>query len=154
MKCEKCGRTITKKSKFCPYCGTLVTPKTGSKKEVSRSSFSVGYAVIFIGIGIILGYSIFKFTSTSQPNSVSSSFQKTLPVQSAAVLDIAREFMCPCGSCNDSLDDCTCDMPRGAVEVKSFIAQKLQENHKRAHIIEMVQEKYGGLKSSSNLRLR
>jgi hypothetical protein len=58
--------------------------------------------------------------------------------------------MCPCGSCNDALDECTCDDANGAVEVKSFIAQKLLEGHKKPHIVEMVQEHYGGLKNQTS----
>jgi cytochrome c-type biogenesis protein CcmH/NrfF len=111
----------------------------------------MSYVLGLIVLGIGLGYAIFKFSSNSGGTSAGTAANRpqALPIQSEAVLDIAAQFICPCGSCSDSLDECTCDAPRGAVEVKSFIAQKFQEGHKKPHIVEMVQERYGGLKSIS-----
>lgn len=69
-----------------------------------------------------------------------------------AVYEVASQFNCPCGDCNDGIEVCDCDMVRGATEVRSFIYQLLQV-HKPPHVIEMVEEKYGhrksGLTSSS-----
>ncbi len=63
-----------------------------------------------------------------------------------AVYEVAAQFNCPCGDCNDGVEVCDCDMVRGATEVRTFIYQLLQV-HKPAHVIEMVEEKYGHRKA-------
>lgn len=149
MKCQSCNQTITRRSKFCPNCGAPVIPRKSQKQTQPKAKLPIYYAIGLVGLGILVGFAIFKYTSNSESNSFQavSNFRNSQPIQSAEVLDIAREFICPCGSCSDSLDECTCDQKNGALEVKRFIAQKLREGHKKPHIVEMVQEKYGGLKS-------
>ena len=71
-------------------------------------------------------------------------------IQSTAVIEIAKEFNCPCGKCDHRLDSCSCDHPNGALEIKNFIAKQLGQGPKKPHIMEMVQDKYGGLKNESN----
>ncbi|MFQ5750672.1 MAG: zinc-ribbon domain-containing protein [bacterium] len=151
MKCQKCHHTVTRKSKFCPNCGTSVVPRTAQKPEPTKTGLPLSYGIGLVGIGILVGFAIFKYTSNPGMNSIQavSNVQNSPKIQSAAVLDIAREFTCPCGTCSDPLDICDCDHKNGAVEVKSFIAQKLQEGHKKPHIIEMVQTTYGGQKKTS-----
>jgi response regulator RpfG family c-di-GMP phosphodiesterase len=61
---------------------------------------------------------------------------------------IYSAFICPCGQCNkDELSECTCNHPGGAVEVKRFIDEKINENKYTINdIIELVDNKYGGKK--------
>ncbi|MFQ5824201.1 MAG: zinc-ribbon domain-containing protein [bacterium] len=152
MKCQNCHHTVTRKSKFCTNCGTPVAPRSSQKRTQPKTRLPISYAFGLIGLGILVGIAIIKFIENSSNNSfqAASNIQKSQQIQSAAVLDIAKEFMCPCGSCSDPLDECTCDHKNGALEVKTFIAQKLQEGHKKPHIVEMVQEKYGSLQSRTN----
>jgi hypothetical protein len=65
-----------------------------------------------------------------------------------AVYEVASQFNCPCGECNDGVEVCDCDMVRGATEVRTFIYQLLQV-HKPPHVIELVAEEYGHRKSVS-----
>lgn len=61
---------------------------------------------------------------------------------------IYSAFNCPCGKCDiDELKDCTCNHPNGALEVKKFIDEKINENKYTINeIIGFVDKKYGGKK--------
>ena len=60
------------------------------------------------------------------------------------VRQVAVNFKCACGGCGElPLDECQCDMPRGAVEEKRFIRTKLMEGNSVPQVIELVDKKYG-----------
>lgn len=61
---------------------------------------------------------------------------------------IYSAFTCPCGQCNkDELRDCTCNHSNGAMVIKRFIDEKINENKFTiSEIIELVDKKYGGKK--------
>lgn len=61
---------------------------------------------------------------------------------------IYSAFTCPCGQCNiDELRECTCTHPNGAMVIKRFIDEKINENkYTISEIIELVDNKYGGKK--------
>jgi len=60
------------------------------------------------------------------------------------VLQVAVNFKCACGGCGElPLAECQCDMPKGAVEEKSFIRTKLAEGYTVPEVIELVDQKYG-----------
>lgn len=141
MKCQKCNHTVTRKSKFCPHCGSPIVPRSSSRKRPATSRPYLAYAIVFGLLGLLLGVVITKFSEADQQPA--PGHNHPLDIQSAAVLDIAKEFHCFCGTCDDRLDVCDCTHPKGAEEVKGFIAQKLQEGHKKKHIVEMVQQAYG-----------
>lgn len=53
--CGHCGKSISDKSKFCSFCGTLVTTLQSTKKEKqSKKKHRVGLAVVAL-LGIIAG---------------------------------------------------------------------------------------------------
>jgi len=151
MYCPNCGQKTTRRSKFCPSCGEDLTVQVPRKaKNVESRGVPLHYVIAILVAGILLGAVIIKMFDDGNgaaPESSPASFS----IQSAAVLDIAREFNCPCGTCDHSLDECDCQHKNGAFEIKSFIAQKLRETHLKPHIVEMVQATYGGLKSPSAL---
>jgi cytochrome c-type biogenesis protein CcmH/NrfF len=60
------------------------------------------------------------------------------------VRQVAVNFKCACGGCGElPLAECQCDMPKGAVEEKSFIRTKLMEGYTIPQVIELVDKKYG-----------
>jgi cytochrome c-type biogenesis protein CcmH/NrfF len=60
------------------------------------------------------------------------------------VRQVAVNFKCACGGCGElPLAECQCDMPKGAVEEKSFIRKKLTEGYTVPQVIELVDKKYG-----------
>ena len=57
---------------------------------------------------------------------------------------VAANFRCACGGCGELfLIDCTCDMPKGAVEEKAFIRGRLQQGLSVDQVIQLVDKKYG-----------
>lgn len=62
---------------------------------------------------------------------------------STEVAEVIAEFDCACGSCQVRLKDCTCDMPRGSVEMKRFIEDKMKEGKGKQQIVQLVKKKYG-----------
>lgn len=143
MKCANCNRTVTKKSKFCPDCGSPVGQRRTQPAKKASRKLTAAQGAVLVGVGIFLGVMILKLSEGTPTSGTSSSAALQAGLQSPAVLEIAGEFDCFCGSCDDRLDVCTCEHDNGALEVKGFILQKLQEGHHKPHIIEMVKETYG-----------
>ncbi len=57
---------------------------------------------------------------------------------------VAANFRCACGQCGELfLIDCTCDMPRGAVEAKNFIRNKLRQGLTVDQVINLTNQQYG-----------
>jgi hypothetical protein len=57
---------------------------------------------------------------------------------------VTANFRCACGKCGELfLVDCTCDMPRGAIEQKDFIRNKLQQGLTVDQVIQLVDQEYG-----------
>jgi cytochrome c-type biogenesis protein CcmH/NrfF len=82
---------------------------------------------------------------TIQPKTVVPT-ATTLATNSAAdqVRQVAVNFKCACGGCGElPLAECQCDMPKGAVEEKSFIRTKLAEGYTVPEVIDQVDQKYG-----------
>ena len=154
MKCQNCNRTITRKSKFCPHCGNEVILKKAMEQKFQKPKTTIGYSVILVAVGIILGFVITKFSeNVNAPieQNTASTITDAQVAFNPQVNQIARRFICPCGNCEDSIDVCSCEHKNGALEVKAFIAQQLQDGHKERHIIEMVQQKYSPQPSKSAL---
>jgi hypothetical protein len=60
------------------------------------------------------------------------------------VRQVASNFRCACGGCGElPLVECTCDMPRGAVEEKRFIRQKLEDGLPVERVVQLVAQTYG-----------
>ncbi|MCH8875022.1 hypothetical protein IH824_20050 [candidate division KSB1 bacterium] len=150
MKCRKCNCTVTRKSKFCLNCGSPII-QGSSEKRKPKQNMPTGYGIALFISGILVGFGLSKIELGNQGGITISGFQETRVIQSAAVIEIAKEFNCPCGKCDHRLDSCTCDHPNGALEIKNFIANQLRQSHKKRHIMEMVQDKYGGLKNDSKV---
>ena len=57
---------------------------------------------------------------------------------------VVANFRCACGGCGELfLVDCTCDMPRGAVEEKDFIRDRLRQGLTVEQVIGLVEKEYG-----------
>jgi hypothetical protein len=60
------------------------------------------------------------------------------------IRQVASNFRCACGGCGElPLVECTCDMPRGAVEEKRFIRRKLEEGLPVERVVQLVEQTYG-----------
>lgn len=155
MYCPNCRQKNTRRSKFCSNCGEDLTRAVvaQSKKQgkTSGGGIPIHYVFALVAGALLLGVLLANLVEEDAPANQSAP-GGNLTIHSAAVLDIAREFNCPCGQCDHSLDVCDCQHDNGAVEIKTFIVQKLLERHHKPHIVEMVQQAYGGQKPTSTLQ--
>lgn len=92
--------------------------------------------------------------AASAPGTTASAAPAASPEIEAAVMRVAANFYCPCGSCGvDRLDVCDCDMPKGSVEVKGVIREALLAGKTENEVIALVDARYGHrLEATSPLR--
>lgn len=169
--CVQCGETLEQGSNFCHACGTKVkagkagpagvskttrasarqrsTTKrvTGKKgKKTTVQSFIPVVIVVVVIAGVLIW--ILSLSPSSGNRSSESRELNIVPASkqawAAEVQAIATNFNCPCGECGITpLDECTCDAPRGAVEVKSYISELLDQGLSKFEVVKLVEEQYG-----------
>jgi len=171
--CNHCGKELKPDSKFCVYCGSKVKKKSNINTGISHPNISknstnrragisgrknipekpniwktaafVLMAIVFLGSGV-LGVQYLSSSSrapvpaSSRNVSTASGLDNFWP---AEVQEIATKFNCPCGSCNDRLDVCTCSQSGGAVEAKTYIKTLLQKGLSADDVINKVEQRYG-----------
>ena len=122
----------------------VAQPKTKPGGWQPNYWMMVALIVIFLAGGIMM----------KALYSPSSGNNRLVPVVSAGSTDnspiegqvglVAANFRCACGGCGELfLVDCTCDMPRGAVETKAFIRNKLGQGMTVDQVIQLVDKQYG-----------
>lgn len=153
-KCKSCGHFNELDAFFCVSCGEEMMKVP--KESIKRPSTGPSYKTIALIIGIVfllgfmikLGINFSKQTGTAKLP-VSSAPPATSPaslvrVDEAKVIAVAKNFKCACGGCGElPLETCSCDMPKGAVEEKNFIREKLNEGFTVEQVIELLDKKYG-----------
>jgi hypothetical protein len=156
-------------SNFCSYCGTkiksgsaagakAVKKPSGNKKpqtsvrrgsaKNSKKKTVMSYAPVIIVLVVIAGILITILSLAPGSRSTGSKGVSVVSGQSdnweAEVLGIAANFNCPCGECGITpLDTCTCDAPRGAIEVKTYIRELLGQGLSKFDVVRLVEEEYG-----------
>ena len=108
----------------------------------------VSAVALIISAGLIVKI---MFLNNAPPVNMSP----TVPAQSQDIVNgdariqlVASRFSCACGGCGElPLDECTCDMPRGAVEEKTFIRNNLRQGFTIDQVVKAVDEKYGYMKT-------
>ena len=150
-KCKSCGLYNELDALFCVGCGNeaVQNPKNNSKLNPGGTSFKT------IALFITLFFFTLLFAQKIATVIINKKASRGSPaytserisfngVDEANVIAIARNFICACGGCGEQpLETCTCDMPRGSVEEKNFIREKLSEGLTVNQIIELVEKKYG-----------
>ena len=100
--------------------------------------------LFFLSAGLIVKM---VFLPGSGPNSGSAIVQPAAgdnPNLESQVKLVAANFKCACGQCGELfLIDCTCDMPRGAVEEKRYIRNQLRQGMTVDQVINLMDKKYG-----------
>jgi hypothetical protein len=121
--------------------------RRGSAKK-SKKKTVMSYAPVIIVLVVIAG--ILITIMSLNPGSSNTGSRKVNIVSGqndnweAEVLGIAANFNCPCGECGITpLDTCTCDSPRGAIEVKTYIQDLLGQGLSKYDIVRLVEEEYG-----------
>ncbi len=144
-KCPVCNTTNEATAKFCKNCGASLT--SGKRKKNSAAARQSSKTPLYIGAGIIGALLLFLFMQDVKgPGEHNHDPVQVEQVSNdvaleAAVIDIAQQFYCACGSCQeDSLEDCACPT---AQQERNFIRQALRSGQTREAIIKAVKAKYG-----------
>lgn len=149
-KCTSCGHFNELEAAYCVVCGERMVRI--SKENLRPQSTGPSYRTIVLVIGMIfvvgvlfkLGITFFKEGSRSGLSSSSASVSASIKVDEAQVVAVAKNFKCACGGCGElPLATCQCEMPKGSVEEKRFIREKLAEGFTVEQVIELLNEKYG-----------
>ena len=164
--CPNCQKQVPRRGNFCPHCGhklkgtsrksrsvarTRTSRGTRSSRTVSNSSSKsknsrVRDFVIAAVIVAVLGAGIAGILYSQRPRSTAQFRPRGLPSNSFVwpqeVQSIAAQLDCPCGNCELNLADCTCDNPKGALEIKSYISSLLKSDKSRDDIVKEVKAKY------------
>jgi hypothetical protein len=127
----------------------IKAPKENRKRSSDGPSYKaialLISLVLLLGFFVKLGISFFKEEGSSKlsssPPAISTSMKN---VDEAKVIAVAKNFKCACGGCGElPLKTCTCDMPKGAVEEKNFIREKLAEGFTVEQVVDLLDKKYG-----------
>ena len=104
----------------------------------------VAFIVFFFAAGVMVKV---VFSPSVDIKPASQDFQTNSTNDSALesqVQLVTANFRCACGGCGELfLIDCSCDMPKGAVEEKAFIRDQLRQGLSVDQVIQLVDKKYG-----------
>jgi hypothetical protein len=150
-KCRRCGHFSELDTYFCVICSQEMIQV--SKENPKRQSVGPSYKTIALVIGMILlaGFAVKLAITFSKGGDLSKSNSAAVVtstpaanVDEAEVIAVARNFKCACGGCGElPLATCQCEMPKGSVEEKRFIREKLAEGLTVEQVIQLLDEKYG-----------
>ena len=169
VSCDICGNENDTASAFCTNCGhplhekapehhhrKMKKTKTHHRKtKEPPSAYSRFYIRSAIAVAAIIALVV--LIETKENRTAVTAQQATLSILSDSTLHAAAtaemvpaiysQFICPCGTCRDDLNVCTCTHPHGATEVKLFIDQQVSQGTNTVQeVIDMVNQKYGGRK--------
>jgi hypothetical protein len=97
--------------------------------------------IFLAGLAVKLAITFSKRGGLSEPVLTSTPMVK---VDEEQLIAVAKNFKCACGGCGElPLATCQCEMPRGSVEEKRFIREKLAEGFTVEQVIEQLDKKYG-----------
>ena len=127
--------------------------KKNTVADVKTGSTRMGWVIVSVVALIVSGGLIAKIVFVN--NDTPANINQNTSIQSSNIVNndarvqlVASRFRCACGGCGElPLDECTCDMPRGAVEEKNFIRKKLLEGLTVDQVVKAVNEKYGHMKT-------
>ena len=146
MYCPECRSKLKQKAKFCTACGASITndkkkkqQPSKKKKTVKKGKSQILMPLIMGGVIVLVVAGLFFFQNSANQQMQNNS---TVPVYSDQVQQVAANFMCPCGECNDNLALCTCTAPNGSEDVKGFIQEGLNQGKSTEQMITAVQLKY------------
>jgi len=154
MKCQSCGHRVERRAQFCSFCGAPVVARTTTHGETpAKPKWPFLLALVMAGI-IVGGIGVNLVSNTQDTKSRADGFDPMLRGEALAaaypeVYYVASQFTCPCGTCDDGLEVCDCQMPRGATEVRALIHELLQV-HRPPHIIELIESQFGHRKGGAS----
>jgi len=119
--------------------------RTSRPPESSYLKITAILASVF-AIGLFIKVAFFQQSDPLYLAGSDPSSQKLNSSIEYRVQQVAANFKCACGGCGElPLDECTCDMPRGAKEEKNYIRNKLRDGLTVDQVVQLVNDKYGHL---------
>jgi cytochrome c-type biogenesis protein CcmH/NrfF len=98
----------------------------------------------FLSAGLVVKMVYSPASSTNRSSAISQFASGNNASLENQVRLVAANFRCACGQCGELfLIDCTCDMPRGAVEEKNYIRSKLRQGMTVDQVINLMDKEYG-----------
>jgi hypothetical protein len=146
--CRDCGGFNEPQASYCGQCGSALGESSKSRRGPSKREPSYGLIIAII-VGIVAAGLVFKMVISPRSGTFEQqeTYQQSSPSGEqidAQVQLVASNFKCACGGCGElPLVECDCDMPRGALEEKAFIREKLLEGYSVDQVIQGVEERYG-----------
>lgn len=147
-KCRDCGTLNELEARYCSHCGNTFIK--GSREKGGSRGREPSYWKVLGLIGLIFSVGLaIKVIFYSAPDTQDRGQSYNVPVSIDDSLErevqlVASNFRCACGGCGElPLIACECDMPRGALEEKKFIREKLKEGFTVDQVIQRVEGKYG-----------
>ena len=126
-------------------------PKTIKKNSVKPKNHLwniVTVMAVVISFGLIANLTFLKPTDSKRKTVGTSSVSSPGTGYGSKIQLVASKFRCACGGCGElPLDECTCDMPRGAREEKDFIQRELGKGLTIDQVVNAVDDKYGHRKT-------
>lgn len=112
-----------------------------NKQEAQSQIIKWFGAIFLVMIGIFIG-GIFSGNDGMSPVSKTDVLA---PIYGKTTLEIAKEFECACGKCNEpDLVACTCPT---AIQEKSAIQDLLNKGYERDKVIDTIEAMFGGRKT-------
>ena len=151
-KCRNCGKFNELDARYCGQCGSTLSgsvPERGKKKAGSGGRepsywMIVAFIALIFSVGLALKMTLYPSPDVPQGEQMSRAPVLANDSTERQAQLVASNFRCACGGCGElPLIECTCDMPRGAVEEKAFIRKKLREGFTVDQVIQLVEGKYG-----------
>ena len=130
-----------------------MSKKNKSVKNAKTDLTQKGWIIVSVVALILSGGLIAKLAINTdnapiKANRNALNESPSIAIKDARIQLVASRFRCACGGCGElPLDECTCDMPRGAVEEKNFIRDKLAQGLTIDEVVNAVNEKYGHIES-------
>lgn len=105
-------------------------------------------AAVVISLGLIANLTFFGSGKFANRTSIGASVAMEAGGYDERVRLVASRFNCACGGCGElPLDECTCNMPRGAEEEKNFIQKELEKGRTIDEVIQALADAYGHRKA-------
>jgi cytochrome c-type biogenesis protein CcmH/NrfF len=151
-KCRNCGAFNELNARYCCHCANTLTgslPERAKKKAAARgrepSYWVIGgvIALIFL-VGLAVKMVLYRGPDIPEGEKVHKVPLLADDSMERQIQLVASNFRCACGGCGElPLIECNCDMPRGALEEKGFIREKLKEGLTIDQVIQWVEREYG-----------
>lgn len=151
--CSACHLSLEVDSRYCRRCGAWQGQSPRRPMDWARAPRLVTFFAILAGVELFLiiglareiGPGGISHHSPASPFSWSpKSLEESVQALGGEVRAIAEHYYCPCGNCTGhSVAACDCTHPRGAMEIKAWIASLLNHGEPRAAIDAAMVQRFG-----------